>query len=101
VWIRLSEGIELHEVEVSQRHIGALCAGHALHLQPELHVALGGAPREQLSEVLEHDAAVESLPDNGPTPDEHVATRRGEEAGDDVEKRRLAAAAATDHTQEL
>src|SRR5262249_868452 len=74
---------------------------HALHLQAERHVGERGAPREQLGEILEHDAAVHAVPAHRLAADADLAAARRNETGDDVEQRRLAAAAWTDDADEL
>ena len=99
--IGVGEFLELDEGELLARDAFALGLGDALHLQPERHVAERGAPREQLGEILEHDAAVHAAPGDRLAADPDFARGGREEAGDDVEQRRLAAAGRADDAQEF
>src|SRR5438105_2841589 len=95
------ELLEPDETEEVHRDLGALGARHALHLQAELHIAARRPPREELGEVLKDDATVEPTSGDRLPADQDLAARGCEKAGDDVEHRRLAAAALPDDAEEL
>src|SRR5262249_21253131 len=95
------EAVEADELEEALSGPDTLRVRRALHLQAELHVPLGGAPGEELGEVLEYDATIEPAAAHRAAGDTDHALGRLEEAGHDVEESRLAAAAAADHTDEL
>src|SRR5262249_11569878 len=92
---------DLDEAQDALRGLRALPAGPTLHLEPELHVALGRPPGKQLGKVLEDDTAVEPAPADRTTADQHLPRRRRQESGEDVEQGRLAAAVASDDADEL
>jgi hypothetical protein len=97
----VGEFLELHQPELRERDLLALAFADALHLQPEGDVAERGAPREQLREVLEHHAAVHALAGDRLAADPDGAAGRRQEARDDVEQGRLAAAARAYQAQEF
>ena len=99
--IRLHKFLELHQLEVLERDPLALVLPDPLHLQPEAHVPERGAPREQLGEVLEHDAPIGTVTADSFAADADFAGGRGEKTGDHVEQRRLTAARWTDDAQEF
>src|SRR5439155_16576198 len=101
VGIGAGEALEVDQAQEAARRLGALGGARPAHLQPELHVALRGPPREELGEILEDDAAVEPMAGDDAAADADLAARRREEAGDQVQQRGLAAAAAPDETEEL
>src|SRR5205085_10973070 len=80
--------------------VGALAAGDAFGLQAELHVGLCRAPRQQRV-LLEHDAPVQAGAGHRCPVDEDLPRRGRAEAGQQVQQRRLAAAAGPDQDQEL
>ena len=61
VRIGLDELVELHQPQLLARDLFAFGLGDAFHLQPERDVAERGAPRKQLREILEYDAAVHAV----------------------------------------
>jgi len=69
---------------------------HLAHLQAVLDVLARGQPREQGLGALEHDAAVEPGPVDRAAADGEPAGARRQEAGDQVQQGRLAAAARAD-----
>src|SRR5262245_8046749 len=99
--IGLAELLELHQRELLARDLLALGLADAFHLEPEGDVAERGAPREELREILEHDAAVEPLSVHRLAGDANIAGRGFQEARDQVEQRGLAAAGRPDDAQEL
>src|SRR5712692_6776652 len=101
VRVGAGKALEVHELEEAPRGLRALRPRYALHLQPELDVALGRAPGEELGEVLEDDAAVEPPAGDRAAADADLALRRREEAGHDVEQRGLATPAPAHHAEEL
>src|SRR5262249_57199822 len=70
-------------------------------LEPGGHVAERGAPREEVSEVLKHHAAVGAVTADHFAADADFARGGGEKAGDDVEQRRLTAARGPDDAKEF
>src|SRR5712691_7379682 len=101
VRVGAGKALEVHQGEEALGGLRARRPRHALHLQPELDVALRRAPREELGEVLEDDATVEAPAGDGPAADADLALRRREEAGHDVEQRGLATPAPAHHAEEL
>ena len=101
VRIGAREFVELHQRQLLERDGVALLLGDAFHLEAEGHVAERGAPRKQLGEILEHDAAVHAVAGDRLAADADLAARRADESRDDVEKRRLAAAARPDDADEF
>src|SRR2546428_641711 len=101
VGIRAREGLEADQTQEAPRGLHAPGARHAFHPEAELDVALGRPPGGELGEVLEDDAAVEPLAGHRLAADSHLAARRAQESGEDVEQRRLAAAAPPHHADEL
>src|SRR5262249_16692195 len=99
--IGLGEFLELDQLELLERNLLALAPADSLHFQAEGDVAERGAPREQLGKVLEHHAAVETMAGHRLAADADLAGAGSEEAGDDVEQRRLAAARRPDDADEL
>ena len=55
----------------------ALGLADALHLEPEGDVAERGAPRKELGEILEHDAAVHAVAGHRLAADADFARRSG------------------------
>jgi hypothetical protein len=68
---------------------------------PERYVAERGAPGKQLGEILKHHAAVLAVAGDRLAAEADLAAGRRDEAGDDVEQRRLAAAARADDAHEF
>src|SRR5262249_58139055 len=66
-----------------------------------LRLAWGRPRGKRRGEVLEHNATIEAAAGHRLAADQHLALRRLEESRDDVEERRLAAAASPHHAQEL
>src|SRR5262249_22284917 len=101
VRIRLDEFFELHQLELRERNLFALGLADPSHLEPEGHVSERRAPREQLSEILKHHAAVGAVTADRFAADADLARGGGEKAGDYVEQRRLTAAGGPDDAKEL
>jgi hypothetical protein len=99
--VAAGELLELHQRELAQRDGLALVLRHALHLEPERHVAERGTPGKQLGEILEHHAAVHAVAGDRLAVDADLARGRRNEARDDVEEGRLAAAARADDADEF
>src|SRR4029450_5347689 len=95
------EALEIDQLQEAARGLGALRRRHTAYLKPELHVALRGAPGEELREVLEDDAAIAAAPVHDLAPDADLTARRLEKAGHDVQEGRLAAAAAAHAADEF
>src|SRR5262249_60972406 len=85
------EFLQLDQAELAYRDPLALVLGQALHLQPERHVAEGGAPGKQLGEILEDDAAVLAVAGDRLAAEADLAAGRRDEAGNDVGQRRRGA----------
>jgi hypothetical protein len=72
------------------------------HLQPELHVLAHRHPREErVVDILEHDDPVVAGPCERLPVEADGPFARGQESGDDVEQRALAATALADEAEEL
>ena len=99
--VGLHELFELHQLELLARDLLALGLADPLHLQAEGHVSERRAPREQLGEILEHDAAIHAVAGDGLAADADLAGGRRQKSGDDIEQRRLAAARRADQTEEF
>src|SRR5262249_32698009 len=99
--IGIGELFELDQAQLLQRDALALGPRHALHLEPEGDIAERGAPGEELGGILKHDPAVRAGAAQGFAADQDLAARGGEEAGEDIEQRRLAAATGSDEAHEL
>src|SRR5687767_4327342 len=99
--IGIGELVELDERKLLPRDLVALFLRDALHLQTEGDIAERGAPREQLGEVLENDAAVGAVAVDRLAADLDFAVGRLEEAGQNVEQSGLAAAARPHQTKEF
>src|SRR5262245_48310659 len=99
--IEAQQFLDLGQLELGERDLLALGLADALHLQPEGDVAERGAPGKQLGEILEHHAAIEAVAGHRLAADADLARGRGEEARDDVEQGRLAAARRADDAEEL
>src|ERR1044072_4181275 len=95
------EFFQLHECGLPACDLLAFGLGDALHFEPEGDVAECGAPREQLREILEHDAAVEPVAVDRLAADAALAAARLQESADQVEQGGLAAARRADDAQEL
>ena len=92
---------ELHQPQLFARDPLALILRHAFHFETERDVAKRGAPREQLSEILEYDAAIHTMAVDLLAADADFAGRRRQKAGDDVKQRGLAAAGWPDDADEF
>src|SRR6516162_2660388 len=101
MWIGVGEFLELDEGELLERDTFPFGPRDALHFETEGDVAERGAPWKQLGEILEHHTTIHAAPGHGLAADTDLAGGRREEAGDDVEERRLAAAGRADDAQEL
>src|SRR5204862_7519834 len=99
--VGVRELLQLDQLQLLERDFLALRLRHTLHLQPESDVAERRTPGKELGEVLEDDAAVHAIAGHRLTANAHLAIGGSEEPGDDVEQRRLPAAAGADETQEL
>src|SRR5437879_5185051 len=99
--VGIGEFLQLDEPELVAGDLLALGVSHALHLEAERHIAERGAPREQLREILKHDAAIQPVAINLLAADAYLAAGWLEESGDQVEQGGLAAARRTDDAEEL
>src|SRR5215472_577440 len=99
--IRAGEILKLDEAELFKRDRLALRFRHALHFQAEGHIAESGTPGKQLREILEYDPAVHAGARDRCAADPDLASGRRQEAGHDVQKRRLAAPARPDDAEEF
>src|SRR5262249_60153482 len=75
--VRLDEFFELHQLELRERDLFALGLADPPHLEPEGHVSERRAPREQLSEILKHYAAVGAVAADRFAADADLATGGG------------------------
>ncbi len=100
VRIGVFETLETHACDVFLRHSLAFRAGQAFQLETEGDIAHDAGPRHQ-REILEHEGAFRSRAGDLAAVDIHLAGRRRNEAGDDLEKRRLAATGRTQKRCEL
>ncbi len=88
------------QFEIFFRGVAQLGAAHALHLQPEHDVLLGGQPRQQLG-VLEHHAAVVAAAVHLAAVDRDAAAIGRIEPHGDAQRRGLAAAGRPDQRDDL
>src|SRR5262249_8260009 len=87
--------------ELLERDLLARRLADAFHLQAERDIAERCAPREQLGEVLEHDAAIEPMSGDELAADANLAGAGSKKARNDVKQRRLAAAGRADDAEEF
>src|SRR6516162_754939 len=99
--VRAREAFKFDEPELFERNHLALRLGYAFHFEPKGHIAERGAPGKELREILEHDTTIHAVALDRRAGDPDFARGRSKEAGDDVQKRRLAAPARADDAEKF
>src|SRR5437868_4947835 len=99
--IGAGEILKFDQPKLFQRNRVTFRLGQAFHFKPKRHIAERRTPWKQLREILEHDAAIHTVALHWRTTDPDFTASRAQEAGHDVQKRRLAAPARPDDAEKF